>query len=98
MVVVVAAAAAAAAVVVVVVGGCLFNVPATCQCISGTYLSQRHASVSQGRICPSDMPVYLRDVSAQPIVLAATLRQKLRTKIFTFHIAIVYYRANQSQR
>ena len=38
VVVVAAAAAAAAAVVIVVFAGWLLNVPATCQCISGTDL------------------------------------------------------------
>ena len=53
--------------------GWLFNVPATCQCISGTDLhrqffgyacllvgcltSQQHASVSQGRVCTDNFLV-----------------------------------------
>ena len=45
--------------------------------------SQQHASVSQGRICLTshNMLVNLRDGSAQSIVRAVTLRQKLQIKL-----------------
>ena len=63
----------------------LLNVPTTCEC--GVSVLDLEIVWVPGFVCwlfvlrPSNMRVYLRDRSAQTILRAATLRQKLQIKL-----------------